>query len=128
MKSKLKKAVGAAAVNPLEVNSEDSVVCSFRFAGDFPGFDGHFPGYPVLPAVVQVLVAQVVVEQRLDRALILKRLERAKFLKQVRPEQLLRVNCRERQSGSQQIWDASLEADGEAAAVFRMTLVEESEG
>lgn len=128
MKSELKQAVGAAAVNPLETDGEGSVVCSFRFAADFPGFAGHFPGYPVLPAVVQVLAAQLVVEQRLDTPLTLQRLERAKFLKQVRPEQLLWVICRERQCDGRQVWDARLKADGEPAAAFRMTLVEESEG
>jgi 3-hydroxyacyl-[acyl-carrier-protein] dehydratase len=126
LKSKLKAAISAAAVSPLHADSEGSTVCSFRFAADFLGFDGHFPGYPVLPAVVQVLTAQVVVEQRLEQPLILQRLERAKFLKQVRPEQTLRVVCRERRNSGRSVWDARLEADGEPAATFRMTLNEES--
>ena len=80
-----------------------------------------------LPAVVQVLAAQVVVEQVGAAPLRLQRLERAKFLKQVRPEQTLRVSCRERQHCGRLVWDAHLEADGEPAAAFLMTLVEESE-
>ncbi len=77
----------------------------------------------MLPAVVQVLTAQVVVEQMLDKPLVMQRLERAKFLKQVRPEQILQVTCRQRKSG---VWDARLEADGEPASAFWMTLDEEA--
>jgi 3-hydroxyacyl-[acyl-carrier-protein] dehydratase len=125
LNSKLKTAIGAAAVGGLETEGEGSAAGVFRFAGDFPGFAGHFPGFPVLPAVVQVLTAQVLVEQLRGQALILRRLERAKFLKQVRPGQTLRVSCRERQKG---VWEARLEADGEPAAAFWMTLAEENEG
>jgi 3-hydroxyacyl-[acyl-carrier-protein] dehydratase len=123
LKSKLKVAIEAASISSIKVDGEGGTVGTFRFAADFPGFAGHFPGYPVLPAVVQVLTAQVVVEQMLDKPLVMQRLERAKFLKQVRPEQLLQVTCRERKSG---VWAARLEADGEPASAFWMTLDEES--
>ena len=125
MNSKLKKAIGAAIVGGLETDGEGNTTGVFRFGADFPGFAGHFPGYPVLPAVVQVLTAQVLVEQLRGRTLIMRRLERAKFHKQVRPGQTLRVSCRERRKG---VWDARLEADGEPAAAFWMTLFEEGEG
>ena len=29
----------------------------YRFSPSFPGFDGHFPGDPILPAFVQVMAA-----------------------------------------------------------------------
>ncbi|WP_432822811.1 3-hydroxyacyl-ACP dehydratase FabZ family protein [Trichloromonas sp.] len=128
MKSKLKRAVEARSVGTQQADDGGDAVGSFRFAADFPGFAGHFPAYPVLPAVVQVLTAQVVVEQLLGRPLIMRRLERAKFLKQVRPGQTLQVVCRERQSGGRRVWDARLTADGEPAATFWMTLAEENEG
>lgn len=127
MKSKLKQAIEASAISALTLDAEGRAAGTFRFAADFAGFAGHFPGYPVLPAVVQVLAAQVVVEQVGAAPLRLQRLERAKFLKQVRPEQTLRVSCRERQHCGRLVWDAHLEADGEPAAAFLMTLVEESE-
>jgi len=124
LNSKLKQAIGAAAVGELTGDGEGSTVGIFGFAADFPGFAGHFPGYPVLPAVVQVLTAQVLVERLCGRPLSMRRLERAKFLKQVRPGQTLRVCCRERKPG---VWDARLEADGEPASAFWMTLAEENE-
>jgi 3-hydroxyacyl-[acyl-carrier-protein] dehydratase len=123
LKSKLKIAIDAAGISSFKVDGEGGTVGTFGFAADFPGFAGHFPGYPVLPAVVQVLTAQLMVEQMLDKPLVLQRLERAKFLKQVRPDQLLQVTCQQRKSG---VWDVRLKADGEPAAAFWMTLAEES--
>lgn len=95
----------------------------FCLPADFPGFAGHFPGYPVLPAVLQVLAAQVLVEELRGRPLRLAKLERAKFLRPVRPGEPLRVDCRLRKGN----WEARLEVQGEPAASFSMTLVEEDE-
>lgn len=95
----------------------------FCLPADFPGFAGHFPGFPVLPAVLQVLAAQVLVEELRGRPLRLAKLERAKFLRPVRPGERLQVACRLRKGN----WEARLEVQGEPAASFSMTLVEEDE-
>ena len=58
---------------------------SFRFAADSAVFTGHFPGHPVLPAVVQVLMAQIALEamgQSADLACV----PQAKFLAPLGPE------------------------------------------
>lgn len=123
----MKQAIEAAA--GLRCRQADgNVRQSFRFAADFPGFTGHFPGYPVLPAMIQVLVAQVVVEGARGKPLAMERLERAKFLRPVLPGETLEVVCRPHASGERQVWDARLAVDGAPAAAFRMTLAEESEG
>jgi len=54
----------------------------------------------------------------------LAKLERAKFLRPVRPGEPLQVACRLRKGN----WEARLEVQGEPAATFAMTLVEEDEG
>lgn len=58
---------------------------SFCFAADSAVFAGHFPGHPVLPAVVQVLMVQVILEaigQPCDLACV----PQAKFLAPVGPD------------------------------------------
>ena len=58
---------------------------SFCFAADSAVFAGHFPGHPVLPAVVQVLMAQVALEamgQSADLACV----PQAKFLAPLGPD------------------------------------------
>jgi len=122
----MKQAIEAAA-EPLCRREDGSFRQRFRFADDFPGFDGHFPGYPVLPAIVQVLAAQSVVEGMLKRPLVMKGLERAKFLRPVLPGETLEVDCRVRRSGDRQVWDVRLSADEKPAAAFWMIPGEENE-
>jgi len=117
----MKRAIAAAGTElRREAEGGAQVFC---LPADFPGFAGHFPGYPVLPAVLQVLAAQVLVEELRGRPLRLTKLERAKFLRPVRPGEPLRVECRPRKG----CWEARLAVAGEAAATFSMTLVEEDE-
>lgn len=56
----------------------------FCFANDSAVFSGHFPGRPVLPAVVQILLAQITLEDCLP-AFVLARVPQAKFFMPVGP-------------------------------------------
>jgi 3-hydroxyacyl-[acyl-carrier-protein] dehydratase len=121
----MKQAIESAGLTAVTTDADGNLCRSFRFAVEFPGFSGHFPGYPVLPAVVQVLCAQVVIEGGMAESLRLRRLERAKFFRQVRPEQTLLVCCRRLRPGEESLWEVRLELEGEPAAAFRMVLAEE---
>ncbi|WP_163335658.1 beta-hydroxyacyl-ACP dehydratase [Desulfopila sp. IMCC35008] len=52
---------------------------SFHFDEDFPGFQGHFPGKPVLPAVVQLAAIRCVTELSLELKLTPSGYDRVKF-------------------------------------------------
>lgn len=60
---------------------------TFRFAMDFEGFQGHFPGKPVLPAVVQLAVVRCVTERLLKNDLQPAGYSRVKFRRMIGPEQ-----------------------------------------
>lgn len=86
------------ALGPVEP-TEDGGRRSFRYGDDFIGFAGHFPDYPILPAVLQILMTQSVAEQVIGRPLRFLALERAKFTRQLRPGDRIdvSVDCREKQ-------------------------------
>lgn len=63
----------------------------FVFAADSPVFAGHFPGNPVLPAVVQMALVRLVAERGTGRGLVPLRQERSRFTGMVGPGQCLRV-------------------------------------
>lgn len=52
---------------------------SFTLPPGFPAFDGHFPGQPVLPAVVQVKMAVYTLSEHFSRKFKLKEIKKAKF-------------------------------------------------
>lgn len=64
----------------------------FCFPSDFVGFQGHFPGNPILPAIVQTAAVRYVAERLLDRPLRPMLLKKIKFKGVVRPGEPLTVD------------------------------------
>lgn len=109
------------------VLTEDGGQQRFRFADDFIGFTGHFPDYPILPAVLQTLMAQMLAEQVVGLPLQFLALERAKFTHQLRPGDQIEVSvsCREKQG---QLHSAcEFRVAGKRAASFTLLLGKGSE-
>lgn len=63
----------------------------FFIAADFPAFNGHFPGKPLLPGVAQVELCLVAAAKFHGRELRLKSLAKAKFSQPVAPNTKLLV-------------------------------------
>lgn len=118
----MRNAIEAAAVAPAEQPEAGTVVRRFCFAPEFPGFAGHFPGYAVLPAVVQVLTAILVAEELAAAPLRLVGVDGAKFLRQLRPGDAISVRCREKHSGAEPVFEASLSIAAGLAASFQLVL------
>ncbi|MCK5803220.1 MAG: hypothetical protein KAI66_10325, partial [Lentisphaeria bacterium] len=64
---------------------------SFCLPPDFVGFAGHFPGRPILPAFLQVVVSRMLVEKHVGRILETHRITRSKFTEPVLPSRDMRV-------------------------------------
>ncbi len=100
---------------------------SNRFAPGFPGFAGHFPGDPVLPAVVQISLAVALAGEGEGRPLRLAGVRSAKFLLPIRPNDEVLVRCRARTDGAERLHDVEFTTAGGAAAVVLLDLVEARE-
>lgn len=61
---------------------------------DFPGFDGHFPGQPIVPGVVQVQMAMRVIAQARGKTPVLREIIQTKFKAPVGPLQAVRVSVK----------------------------------
>jgi 3-hydroxyacyl-[acyl-carrier-protein] dehydratase len=116
--SRLREAIQLSAIGSASGEFPETVERSYRFGADFPGFAGHFPAYPVLPAVVQILTALLLVEEQGGGELELLSVENAKFLQQLRPDEEIVVSCRQRMKGEAQAIDARLSRGGQPAASF----------
>ncbi len=57
------------------------------FPPSFCGFTGHFPGNPILPAIVQLATVRSLAEQALQKRLLPETYSRTKFRSMVRPNQ-----------------------------------------
>lgn len=73
MAEQIRAAMGAITAD------DGGLRASFTFGPDFIGFQGHFPGRPILPGVCEVQAALLLVEAHLQRPVRLRQIERARF-------------------------------------------------
>lgn len=97
----------------------EGVVCQrYCLPADFVGFDGHFPGYPIVPAVVQILMAQIVAEQHLGLQLSIGAIDRSKFHRQLKPLDVIDAYCQSKVVRGKAVIDCQLKIDDEVVAAF----------
>lgn len=64
---------------------DNQITCTLQIDPAHPVFEGHFPGSPVLPGVVQVEMVKAVLSKALGKAFALKDMSTCKFLEVLNP-------------------------------------------
>lgn len=75
-----------SALLPVPEKTDGGWTAALSFPPSFSAFAGHFPGNPVVPAVVQILLLRCLVEKIQKRPVRIRNIHRAKFLIPLRPE------------------------------------------
>lgn len=63
----------------------DNIAASFTFPLEFTGFQGHFPGKPILPGACQLQCLLALLEHAAGKALALREIVLAKYIAPVFP-------------------------------------------
>ena len=118
--SALRKALQVAA-SSLETLPEANVrQRQYLFDAGSAVFSGHFPEHPVLPAVTQILMAQMTLEEALGSRLKLCAVVQAKFTAPLGPDAAIELRVQEgRRAG---LWDCALSCAGQPASRFQIEL------
>ncbi|WP_034642631.1 hypothetical protein [Desulfovibrio inopinatus] len=92
----------------------------YRMNGDHPVFAGHFPGYPVLPGMMQLLFVfnTAGIDQQILTGSI--HFEKCKYLKMILPDEVFEVACLCTTTGNTTKLAASLHVENELASSFRI--------
>ena len=106
--NKISQGIAAAAQCAVTCNDDGTVEGRYCFAGSFAGFDGHFPGHPILPAIVEIMTVVSMVGEHAGCRQRLVAVEDAKFLNPVTPDQEIMVRCRPRTVKGKLLHDAKL--------------------
>jgi 3-hydroxyacyl-[acyl-carrier-protein] dehydratase len=96
------------------------VEARLNFAEEFVGFCGHFPDYPVLPAVLAIYSGWLLAEISRRRELELCSIRRAKFAAPILPGDEIAVSLKQTgaESGEGEWFSVSLKNQGQLAAKF----------
>jgi 3-hydroxyacyl-[acyl-carrier-protein] dehydratase len=116
MKADVENALSALTLTP------DGASARLSFPRELPIFQGHFPGFPIVPGVYLVEAARLLAERVLARSLIIAALDMAKFSRAVGPEDVVEftITLSERVDGFG--CEARFRAGGEDAARIRLRL------
>ena len=118
----LSEAIRSCARGEIERRDDGSVRQRYVFGAEFPGFAGHFPGRPILPAVLQIMAATLLAETATGRHLQATAIERAKFVRPIVPGELVEIICRRLPGAAADLWDVRIDAGRQAAASISLTL------
>ena len=90
----------------------------------FFAFSGHFPGQPILPAVLQLKIGIYLCQKLVGRELFLTSIDRAKFLTPAGPDTNLKVSARMRPDGNgNNHYGAEIKIDEGAKKIATFSLI-----
>jgi len=107
--------------SPIEINDE-SFSKAFVFDENFIGFDGHFPGNPILPAMVQLMLGEVSASEAAGKPLKTTDVARAKFVMQIGPSDEISVTGKLTEKNGATKANITLTVGGETASTYILTL------
>ncbi len=99
----------------------------YVFPQSFLGFQGHFPGKPVLPAVVQIMIFRESIAEELAQPLEIVKMTRAKFLKVISTDVSVTATWTLKETDEGFLCRCLLESEGERASSFNLTLTADME-
>jgi 3-hydroxyacyl-[acyl-carrier-protein] dehydratase len=116
------RGIAAASLGAVGRDDTGTLQGRFLFTENFAGFAGHFPGQPILPAVVQILTVASLVGEAAGCRQRLVAVEDAKFLSPVLPGQELLVCCRPRTLGGKLLYHAQLSVGEQSSSSILLEL------
>ncbi|MTD26908.1 hypothetical protein [Erwinia sorbitola] len=94
------------------------ITADFYFPAEFIGFQGHFPGNPILPGIVQIMLARYTAAQ--GGSGLVHCIKRCKFLQSIRPKD--NVTVRVEQRGNENRYQAVISANNNLCAMLSFSL------
>ena len=110
-------------MSDLAETHDGQLTALFRFAPDFAGFQGHFPGRPVLPAVCSIQLVVTMLEAWSGGKVGLSEIIAARFNAPIGCDEELKLLCSLTFLDEQQARvKATIERDGETVSKLKLAL------
>lgn len=120
--NKIMQGIDAASLGTVKIDNTGALEGYYCFADSFAGFNGHFPGHPILPAIVEIMIVVALVGEKMECRQRLVAVEDAKFLKPVLPWQKILVRCLPRTIKGRLLYAAQLMVEDTTTATLLLDL------
>lgn len=125
--NRIMQEIAAARLGAVTTDDTGTFQGSYLFPREFCGFSGHFPGHPILPAIVEIMTVVSLVSEQAGSRQRLVAVQDAKFLAPVDPDREVLVRCRPRTVKGKLLYDAQLTVAGTTSASLLIELAGERE-
>ncbi|SHI70659.1 hypothetical protein ACQ0P8_03480 [Halodesulfovibrio aestuarii] len=117
-----------ALVGTITCTGESAEAC-YHLPEDFEGFNGHFPGHPILPAILQFMLGRLVCSALAGESLRVTSISRAKFSHEIQPEVDIYVQAVRKDISAENIhrFSVTLTVGTAQASTFSLFCVAEQE-
>ena len=89
----------------------------------FTGFEGHFPGKPILPAFCQFQLITILAERILGFPVFLQSVSRSRFVRPILPDRKLDLSLHLSESSARYSGSLRLTADGEECSEIKFKMI-----
>jgi len=114
--------IRACGVNPAQ-ETQRGWEKTYIFPSDFLGFQGHFPENPILPAVIQIMMAREAIAEQMGPEYDVTKLSRAKYMKVITPGIPVTVIWTIKEQPDSITCNCILETEGSPAGKLILTLI-----
>jgi 3-hydroxymyristoyl/3-hydroxydecanoyl-(acyl carrier protein) dehydratase len=113
--------IKACALEPAK-QTERGWERTYVFGSSFTGFQGHFPGTPILPAIIQIIAVRLAISEQRQKELQITQIARTKFMKTITSDVPVTMIWSVKEQGGSLKAKCTLETQNEAASSISMTL------
>jgi 3-hydroxymyristoyl/3-hydroxydecanoyl-(acyl carrier protein) dehydratase len=108
----------------LTESGKDQLTARFRFPEEFVGFQGHFAGRPVLPAVCNIQAAVAMLEAWKGRSARLSEIIVAKFSSPVTSDEEVLFSCSMKmEDDDRAVVNTTVSKEGDSIARFKLSVM-----
>jgi 3-hydroxymyristoyl/3-hydroxydecanoyl-(acyl carrier protein) dehydratase len=117
----MNEAIKSCVIKPAE-KTDRGWEKTYIFGPDFLGFQGHFPGNPIMPAILQIMIAREAIAEQMGYEYDVLSVRRAKYMKIVASDTAVTVTWTIKEEPDSIACKCTLETQGSPASKLSFTL------
>lgn len=104
-----------------EIADDGTMSAEIKYGNDFPAFEGHFPGQPIVPGVCQIQTVVTIAEEAHNKVYTLKTVKNAKYFHPIMLNDIVQCKCTLQEKDGVKILKGNIKKDDQKIA--QITLI-----